>query len=165
MSRRILCIFFWVVVNAVLGMCIPCIASAAQPVNLTLPAAVRLALAQNHDLKIARLKVVENEQKKAAARSGYFPQIHNQTTVAHITALENILIPTGAFAVLPNAGPVPSRDILIDQGAQNFVLSGTQATQPLTPLIRIHAANRIAASEVAASRDELKKAENEVAVK
>ena len=35
--------------------------------KLTLPEAVRLALAQNRALKIARLKVVENEQKKATA--------------------------------------------------------------------------------------------------
>jgi outer membrane protein TolC len=37
--------------------------------------------------------------------------------------------------------------------------------QPLTPLIRIRQANRIAAAAIGVSRDELKKAENEVAVK
>jgi outer membrane protein TolC len=36
--------------------------------------------------------------------------------------------------------------------------------QPLTQLIRIHAANRIAAAEVAASRDDLKKAETQAAL-
>jgi outer membrane protein TolC len=36
--------------------------------------------------------------------------------------------------------------------------------QPLTQLIRIHAANRIAAAELAISRDDLKKAENQVAL-
>jgi outer membrane protein TolC len=124
-----------------------------------------MALAQNRALKIARLKVIENEQNKAAARSSYFPEIKNQSTVAHITALENIGIPAGAFGLLPNAGLVPNRNILIDQGSQTFVTSGTMAVQPLTPLIRIHQANRIAASEIAASRDELKNAENAVAVK
>jgi len=140
-------------------------ASAAAPRKVTLQEAVRLALAQNHDLKIARLKVVENEQKKAEARSGYFPEITNQSTVAHVTSLENINIPAGAFGVLPNSGFVPTRNIQIDQGIQTIVTSGTMAAQPLTPLIRIHAANRIATSEIAASRDNLKKAENEVAVK
>ena len=37
-------------------------------------------------------------------------------------------------------------------------------SQPLTQLIRIHEANRIAAAEVAVSRDDLKKAENLVAL-
>ena len=148
-----------------LVLCVAAIASAADSVTLTLPEAVRLALAQNRALKIARLKVSENEQKKASARSSYFPEIKNQSTVAHSTAQENIGIPAGAFGLLPNAGLVPNRDILINQGDQTFVTSGTMAAQPLTPLIRIHQANRIAASEIAASRDELKNAENEVAVK
>jgi outer membrane protein TolC len=137
---------------------------AAEARQLTLPEAVRLALAQNRALKIARLKVVQDEQKKVAARSGYFPEIKNQSTAGRTTAESNIEIPTGAFGVLPGS-PVPNRDILINQGAQSFVTSGTSATQPLTPLIRIHQANRIAASAVAITRDELKKAENEVALK
>jgi outer membrane protein TolC len=131
---------------------------------MTLPEAVRMALAQNRALKIARLKVLENEQKKAAARAAYFPEIKNQSTAGRTTAQEIIEIPTGTFAVFPNLGPVPNRDIIINQGNQTFVTSGTQATQPLTPLIRIHQANRIAASEIAESRDDLKKAENEVAL-
>jgi outer membrane protein TolC len=108
---------------------------------------------------------VENEHKKAAARSSYFPEIKNQSAVARTTAEQNIEIPAGAFGVIPNAGHVPNRDILINQGSQTFVTNGTIAAQPLTPLIRIRQANRIAASEIAVSRDELKKAENEIAVK
>jgi outer membrane protein TolC len=140
-------------------------ASAADAVKLTLPEAVRMALAQNHDLKIARLKVIENEQKKAGARADYFPKIKNESTVLHTTSLENIEIPQGAFGVLPTAGPVPVRDVFIGQGSQNLETIGTGAAQPLTPLIRIRQANRIAASQVAATRDELKKAENEIALK
>jgi len=126
---------------------------------------VRLALAQNRALKIARLKVVEGEQNKAAAKSSYFPEIKNQSTAGHSTAEGNVEIPTGAFGEIRNACLVPNHDILIKQGTLSFVTSGTTAAQPLTPLIRIRQANRIAASTVAVSRDELKKAENEVALK
>jgi outer membrane protein TolC len=140
-------------------------AFAADSVSLTLPEAVRLALAQNRELKIARLKVQENEQKKLSARASYFPEIKNQSSFVHTTSLENIEIPAGAFGLYPNIGPVPGKPILIDQGNQTFETSGTGVVQPLTPLIRIKQANRIAASEVAASQDELKKAENEVALK
>jgi outer membrane protein TolC len=139
--------------------------NAAEVRRLTLQEAVHLAISQNHELKIARLKVVENEQKKAGARAGYFPEIKNQTNFLHTNALENIDIPAGAFGSVANGGVVPSRDVLIGQGSQTFVTSGTGLTQPLTQLIRIRQANRIAASEVAASRDEVKKAENEVAVR
>ena len=146
----------------------PCIlqnALAADAMKLTLTDAVRLALSQNRDLKIARLKVHENEQKKAGTRADYFPRIRNESNFLHTTALENIEIPRGAFGVIPNAGPVPAQSELITQGSQTFETIGTGMAQPLTPLIRIRQANRIAASEVVASRDELKKAENEVAVK
>jgi outer membrane protein TolC len=139
--------------------------NAAEVRRLTLEEAVHLAISQNHELKIARLKVAENEQKKAGARASYFPEIKNQTNFLHVNALENIDIPAGAFGRVPNAGLVPSRDVLIGQGSQTFVTSGTSLTQPLTQLIRIRQANRIAASEVATSRDEVKKAENEVAVR
>jgi len=140
-------------------------ASAADAVKLTLPEAVRLALAQNRALKIARLKVLENEQKKLEARAGYFPEIKNQSSFLHTTSIENIQIPAGALGSIPNAGLVPSQSVLINQGNQTFETVGTGAAQPLTPLIRVRQANRIAMSEVAASRDELKKAENEIAVR
>lgn len=140
-------------------------AHAADPVKLTLPDAVRMAIAQNRTLKIVRLKVVENEQKKLGARASYFPEIKNQSTAGYTTAEGNIEIPAGAFGVYPGSNLVPSRDLRINQGDQSFVTSGTSLTQPLTPLIRIRAANRIAAAAVAGSRDELKKAENEVALK
>jgi len=134
---------------------------AAEVRKITLAEAVDLAIHQNHALKIARLKVAENEQKKAGERSSYFPRITNQSSFLHVTDLENITIPAGALGVTPL---VPSQAINIGQGQENLITSGTQLSQPLTQLIRIHAANRLAAAEVAASRDDVKKAEDEVAL-
>ena len=131
--------------------------------HLTLNEAVHLALSQNRALKIARLKVTENEQKKAGQRSAYFPSITNQSNILHVTDLQNIGIPAGAFGT---AGGHSSRRraVTLPQGQNDIFSSGTQISQPLTQLIRIHKANRIAAAEVALSRDDLKKAENEVAL-
>jgi outer membrane protein TolC len=137
--------------------------NAADVRHLTLTEAVQLAIGQNRSLKIARLKIVENEEKKAGERSSYFPTITNQSNVMHVTALQNIGIPAGALGVVAGS-LVPSQGITLPQGQNTFFTSGTQLSQPLTQLIRIHAANRIAASEVASSRDDLKKAENEVAL-
>ena len=136
---------------------------AADVRRLTLAEAVRLALSQNRELKIARLKVVENQQKKVEARSAYFPELKNQSNALHTTALEDIDIPAGALGVFPNV--VPYRDVRITQGAQTFETIGTQLAQPLTQLIRIRQSNKIAAAETAGSRDDVKKTENEVAVK
>jgi outer membrane protein TolC len=150
---------------AVLGVLAGDDQKAAEVKRLTLTEAVRLAVSQNRDLKIARLKVAESQQKKAQARSGYFPEIKNHSTFLRTTSLENLEIPAGAFGPIPNIGLVPYRNVQITQGSQTFETSGTGLAQPLTQLIRIRQANRIAASETASSKDDVQKAENEVAVK
>jgi outer membrane protein TolC len=131
--------------------------------HLTLTEAVHLAINQNPALKIARLKVAENEQKKAAEHSSYFPSLKNESNILHVTELQNISIPAGTFGTV-GGFYVPSRNTIIPQGQDTFYSSGTQLSQPLTQLIQIHDANRIAAADVAISRDELRKAENELAV-
>ncbi len=131
--------------------------------RITLTEAVHLAVTQNRALKIARLKVLEEEQKKAGERSAYFPQVSNQTNLLGMTELQNIELPAGALGVA-GGGLVPSRTIRVEQGNNRLFSSGTQITQPLTQLIRIHAANQVAAADVAVSRANLKNAENQVAL-
>jgi len=155
---------FRIVVIAALALAAAAPQYAAEPRRLTLTEAVHLAIGQNHALKIARLKVIEEQQKKAGARSAYFPAITNQSNLLHITDLQNIVIPAGALGSA--AGTlIPAREAALPQGQKTLVSSGTMITQPLTQLIRIHEANRIAAADVAVSRDELKKAENQVALR
>ncbi len=138
--------------------------NAADVRHLTLTEAVHLAVSQNREVKIARLKVTENEQKRAGQRSAYFPSIRNESNILHVTDLQNISIPAGAFG--SNAGSlVPSRNTILPQGQNTFYSSGTQVSQPLTQLIRIHDENRGAAADVAISRDDLKNAENQIALK
>src|SRR6202035_3509897 len=136
---------------------------AAEVQRLTLTEAVHLAITHNRSLKIARLKVVENEQRKAGQRSAYLPSITNETNVLHVTDLQNVVIPAGAFGT--TAGSLnPAQNVGLPQGQKTLFSSGTMIAQPLTQLIRIHDANRIAAAEVAVSRDDLKKAENQIAL-
>lgn len=131
--------------------------------HLTLREAVHLAIDQNRALKIARLKVTENEHRKAGERSAYFPTINNESNALHITALQFVDIPSGVFGTVGGL-PVPGQLISLPQGKLTFYTSGTQITQPLTQLIRIHQTNRIAAAELMMSRDDLKKMENQVAL-
>jgi outer membrane protein TolC len=72
-------------------------AQAAEVRHLTLEEAVQLAIKQNRSLKIVRLKVEENQQKKAQERSAYFPTLTNQSNALHITELQNILVPAGGL--------------------------------------------------------------------
>jgi len=136
---------------------------AADVVHLTLADAVHLAIRQNRALKIARLKVTEMEHKKAGEHSGYFPAIANESNALHITDLQIVEIPAGGFGTVAG-NPIPAQGITLPQGNLTLYSSGTQISQPLTQLIRIHQLNRIAAAEVAISRDDLRKAENQVAL-
>ena len=136
---------------------------AADVRHLTLTEAVHLAINQNRALKIVRLKVTENEHRRAGEHSDYFPVLTNQSHAFHITALQLVSVPAGAFGIA--AGTlIPPESTTLLQGKLTLESSATVLAQPLTQLIRIHAANRMAAAEVAISRDDLKKAENQVAL-
>jgi outer membrane protein TolC len=63
-----------------------------------------------------------------------------------------------------NGTAIPTQGLSLGQGKKTFVSSGTMLAQPLTQLIRVHAKNRIAAAEVATSRNDLKKAEIQAAI-
>ena len=150
---------------AVLLISIPAAGFAADSLELTLPEAVKLALAHNRTIALARLKVQEIEQKKAGAKADYFPRLRNESSFVHWTTLQNIEIPAGAFGAAPSVGLIPPQSLLIYQGNPNTETIGTSLTQPLTPLIRVRQENRAAASQVAASRDDVKRTENDVSVK
>jgi outer membrane protein TolC len=157
---------YFVRIVGIVGLAVLCATpkgAAAQVRRLTLEEAVHLAISQNRELKIARLKVEENQQKKAGDRSDYFPKITNQSIASHITELQNIAIPAGGFGMAGGA-LIPAREIELGQGKRSLFSSGTMLSQPLTQLIRIHQQNRIAAAEVVISRDNVKKTQNEVAV-
>jgi outer membrane protein TolC len=138
-------------------------AGLAQVRHITLQEAIHLAVNQNHAIKIARLKVEENQEKKAGERSSYFPSLTNQSNLLHVTDLETIAIPAGGLGHVGSA-LIPPVGASLLQGNKTVYSSGTMLSQPLTQLIRIHQQNRIAAAEVALSRDDVKKAENEIAV-
>ena len=149
---------------AALGLLLCTLSAFAGEVRrLTLAEAVQLAVAQNRTLKIARLKVRENEFKKDAARSDYFPAITNQSNALHISELQTLTVPQGAFGSVSGV-PVPGQNTNLPQGKDTLYSSGTMIAQPLTQLLRIHQENRVATAEIANSRDELKSAENEIAL-
>ncbi|HYZ86068.1 MAG TPA: TolC family protein [Bryobacteraceae bacterium] len=131
--------------------------------HITLQEAIHLAISQNHALKIARLKVEENQQKKAGEHSSYFPSLTNQSNLLHVTDLETVSIPPGGLGHVGST-LIPAGGVSLLQGNKNVYSSGTMLSQSLTQLIRIRQQNRMAAAEVAISRDDVKKSEDEIAV-
>ena len=148
---------------AALGMQAAAPQFAADIVHLTLTDAVHMAISQNRALRIARLKVAEKEHRKAEEHAAYFPGIANESNLLRITDLQFVDIPAGVFGEIAGV-PIPARQIPLPQGRLSFYSSGTQISQPLTQLIRIHQANRIAVADVGMSMADVTKAENQVAL-
>jgi outer membrane protein TolC len=153
-------------VFGIAALCILCTfpqLGTAEVRRLTLAEALHLAVTQNRALKIARLKIEEKQQKKAGDHSSYFPTITNQSNILHFTELQDVVIPAGGLGAVGGT-LIPAEGINLQQGKNTIYSSGTMISQPLTQLIRIHQQNRVAAADVAISRDDVKKAENELAV-
>lgn len=148
-------------------LCACQIASAqkSEPMRLTLPQAIDLALSQNRDLKLAQLAVTDKEHKKEIARSAYFPEIKNESTVLHVTELAGVAIPAGAFGVNQVTGPIPSQSLFIGQGGLTGYTSGTGLAQPLTQMFKIRQSNRAAAADINAAKIDVNRAENNIALK
>jgi hypothetical protein len=109
---------------------------ASEVRRLTLQQAVQLAISQNRALKIARLKVAENQQKKAGAHSSYFPVLTNQSNALHITELQQVVIPAGGLGIVSGTF-IPGEPVNLNQGKETVFTSGTMLAQPITQLIRI----------------------------
>jgi len=147
----------WIAVMACACACALVSAAQGQERKLSLQEAIDLALRANHGLKAASYKVAAEEQNRRIARSSYFPSITNESTLLHITDLQRVEVPAGAF------GPgIPSSNVFLSQGTKTFETSGTMIAQPITQLIKIHQANKIAAADVSLSQASLKKASTDV---
>src|SRR5262249_47552504 len=113
------------------------------PRSIDLQQAVKLSLEHNHNVRISSLKVEEQKHAKEVARSAYLPSLKNRSTFAHATDTQFIAIPPGSLGAIAN-NPIPSKTLIVNQGALNFALSDTELVQPLTELFKIRAANDIA---------------------
>ena len=98
------------------------------------------------------------------AKSGYFPQVRNDTTLVHLTDTQLVEIPAGGLGVV-GVTPVPSQTLILNQGGVSAVTNGTGIVQPLTQLFRVKAANDVARAEAEATRGKARGLEDETALK
>ena len=139
-------------------------APQTQPIHLTLSAAVQLALQHNHHIALAQLAVRDSEEQKKIAQSHFYPNLSNQSSVLHITELEGVVIPPGAFAHGGTAGLVPPQTVIIDQGAATTYTSGTGLTQPITQAFKIRAGVEAANADLSSAKIQSSDAENAISL-
>ncbi|BBO89493.1 efflux RND transporter permease subunit [Desulfosarcina ovata] len=136
--------------------------AAADTRPLTLTEAVQLARARNSALKIATAKVLESARKKAAARSDYFPNLSDSAAYSVLSDNQIITIPAGALGTVPGLGAFPLSDVDISQGSSATLLNTLTLKQPLTQLLKVRDAERVAAAEQGVSEAQRYKAEVDV---
>jgi outer membrane protein TolC len=146
-----------------------CTAFAQQPETpaarrITLREAVDLALARNHAIRLAQLSVDEKDRAKEAAKSAYFPQVRNETTLVHLTDTQLVEIPAGGLGVV-GVTAVPSQTLILNQGGVSVATNGTGVVQPLTQLLRVKAGNDIARAEAEAARGKARGVEDDVVLR
>jgi outer membrane protein TolC len=124
--------------------------------TLSLPEAIDLALQHNREVQIAKYKVSAEVEKKRGAGAAYYPKVTNQSSLLHVSDLQRVEIPAGALGSLPGGSLVPSANVFLPQGEETLETSGTEIAQPITQLIKIRDANRIAAADVGIAQASLR---------
>ena len=141
-----------------------CAAAHAQSRSLTLDEALELAHSQNTTIHLAHAKIREASAKVTEARSDSFPRLTNQSNALYMGKTENLTIPQGALGTNAAEGAIPAKDVSIQLGKQQMLLSTTTAAQPLSQLFRIHQGVVAAHAEEAIARADARHAEDEVAL-
>jgi len=136
----------------------------ANPMQLTLEQAINLALRQNHSVHLRSISVEQMQSKKDEARSNYLPQIKASGSVLHLTELEGVEVPAGAFGSYQSTGPVPAKSLVLDQGGLTGYIGGVGLEQPLTQLFRIHQANVAAKQDLLIAKTQLDQTQDAIAL-
>ena len=134
----------------------------AETQRLTLPEAVELALKGNSAAKIARFKVDEKAKKVDSTSADYYPHLSNDSQYLGLSDTQLMTIPAGSLGNVPGLGRFPVEDTTIDQGSSTLFLNTTTLSQPLTQLIKIHDAAKIARSDHKVAKAEARQTENDV---
>ena len=134
----------------------------AETRTLSLDEAIALAVAQNSSLKIASSKVREGSDKRTSVRADYFPHLSNDSTYFHLSDKQLVTFPAGSLGTVPGLGPFPVQDTSINQGSSTWFLSETALTQPLTPLLKIYQADKIALADQQIAAADLNKTKTDV---
>src|SRR4029453_15130632 len=82
-----------------------------QPRHITLREAVDLALARNHAVCFAHFPAEERDHAKDVAKSSYFPQVRNDTTLVRLTDTQLVEIPAGGLGIV-GLNPIPPQTLI-----------------------------------------------------
>jgi len=132
--------------------------------SITLEEAVQLAMKQNSSVRIAEQKAREADAKVVQARANYFPEAVNQTTAFHANQADFLTIPAGSLGTYSATGPIPDKEVKIQQGKQDAVVTQTTVTQPVSQMFKIHSGYSAAQAEARMAHEDLARTRNEASL-
>jgi outer membrane protein TolC len=133
------------------------VAPSPGPYHLTLEDAKQRALATSKGLGLANLGVLEKGEATAAARTDYLPKLIGNVAYFHFNAnlgnVETLRFGGGGLGIIPPT----SRVISVNAVNQNSTLTSITLAQPITKLIAVNAAVKIAKADEEIARAQFAK--------
>lgn len=111
--------------------------SASAAHLLTLDDAIRLAVANNRSLNVARLEVDKSKWQIAEVKTKRLPSFSGTILGSQLLNEVSFNFPAGSFGNLPGVGPFPTTDTKITTPRQPVAYVFSQVTQPLSQLYKI----------------------------
>jgi outer membrane protein TolC len=105
---------------------------------LTLDQAIQLALSNNRDLKQSGLDIDRQREALDEAKTHLYPRIDAFVLAAQLLTPVDFTVRAGQLGSFSSTGPIPGSDVALHTPARPIAIASVTATQPLTPLIRIH---------------------------
>ncbi len=121
---------------------------------LTVDQAVKLALANNRNLKIVSLNVDASQEKLAAEKTRRYPSFSTYILASQLLEPISFTVPAGEFGTYPGIGPIPATVTNISTPSQPTAYVFATASQPLLTLykINIHIQGQVLSVEQAAQK-------------
>jgi outer membrane protein TolC len=118
---------------------LPCVnAQTSGGIVLTLENALLLARSNNRDLKQYGLDVAKLREALGEAKTHLYPRFDTYLLAAQLLTPLDFTIKKGQLGTFSGTGPIPGSNTDLHTPARPIAIASVTATQPLTPLIRIH---------------------------
>ncbi len=105
---------------------------------LTVDQAVKLALANNRNLKIVSLGLDSSKQKLDAEKTRRLPAFNTYVFASQLLQPINFTVQAGKFGIYPGIGPIPATNTNITTPSQPTASISATASQPLLTLYKIN---------------------------
>jgi outer membrane protein TolC len=105
---------------------------------LTIDGAIQLARSNNRELKRSGIDVDRQREVFNAEKAHLYPRVDSYVLAAQLLTPLDFTINAGQLGSFSSTGPIPGSNIDLHTPARPIAIVSVTATQPLTPLIRIH---------------------------